>query len=42
MTYKIDLARCFIHKTFKISSSYITFHNKLEKGKILLKKNMYK
>ena len=28
--------RCLIHRAFKISSSYIIFHNELEKMKILL------
>ena len=41
MTYKIGLIRCLIHRAFKISSSYIIFHNELEKIKILLQKNMY-
>ena len=29
------------NRAFKISSSYIIFHNELEKIKILLQKNMY-
>ena len=33
--------RCLIHRAFKISSSYIIFHNELEKIKILLPKNMH-
>ena len=41
MSYKIGLIRCLIHRAFKISSSYIIFHNELEKIKILLQKNMY-
>ena len=41
MTYKIGLIRCLIHRVFKISSSYIIFHNELEKIKILLQRNMY-
>ena len=41
MCYKIGLVRCLIHRAFKISSSYIIFHNELEKVKILLQKNMY-
>ena len=41
MSYKIGLIRCLIHTAFKISSSYIIFHNKLEKIKILLQNNMY-
>ena len=40
MSYKIGLVRCLIHRAFKISSSYIIFHNELEKVKILLQKNM--
>ena len=41
MSYKIGLVRCLIHRTFKINSSYIIFHNALEKIKMLLQKNMY-
>ena len=41
MSYKIGLARCCIQKPFKSSSSYIIFHNELEKIKTLLQKNMY-
>ena len=41
MSYKIGLVRCLIHRPFKISSSYITFHSELEKIKILLQKNIY-
>ena len=41
INYKIGLVRCLIFRAFKISSSYIIFHNKLEKIKILLQKNMY-
>ena len=41
MSYKIGLVRCLIHRAFKISSSYIAFHNELEKVKILLEKSMY-
>ena len=41
ISYKIGLVRCFIHRAFKISSSYIPFHNEVEKVKILLEKNMY-
>ena len=41
MSYKIGLVKCLIHRAFKISSSYIIFHNELEKVKILLQKNMY-
>ena len=41
MSYKIGLVRCLIRRAFKISSSYIAFHNELEKVKILLEKSMY-
>ena len=41
ISYKIGLVRCLIYRAFKISSSYIIFHNKLEKVKILLQKIMY-
>ena len=41
MSYKIGLIRCLTHRAFKISSSYIIFHNELEKIKVLLQKNMY-
>ena len=41
MSYKIGLIRFLIHRAFKISGSYIIFHNELEKIKILLQKNMY-
>ena len=41
MSYKIGLVRCLINRAFKISSSYIVFHNELEKVKILLQRNMY-
>ena len=41
MSYKISFVRCLIHRTFKISISYIIFYNRLEKVKILLQKNMY-
>ena len=41
ISYKIGLVRCLIYRAFKISSSYIIFHDKLEKVKILLQKNMY-
>ena len=42
LSYKIGLIRCLIHKAFNISSSYIIFHNELEKIKIFLQKNMYR
>ena len=38
MSYKIGLIRCLIQRAFKISSSYIIFHNELEKIKILSQK----
>ena len=41
ISYKIGLVRCLIYRAFKISSSYIIFHNELEKVKILLQKNTY-
>ena len=41
MSYKIGLVRCLINRALKINSSYIIFHNELEKVKILLQKNMY-
>ena len=41
MSYKIRLVRCLIHIDFKISSSYIIFHNELKKIEIWLQKNMY-
>ena len=41
ISYKIGLVRCLIYKAFKISSSYIIFHNELENVKILLQKNIY-
>ena len=42
MNNKIDLVQCLIHRAFKVSSSYIIFHNDLEKIKVLLQKNMYR
>ena len=41
ISYKIGLVRYLIYRAFKISSSYIIFHNELEKVKILLQKNIY-
>ena len=41
MSYKIGLVKCLIHRAFKISSSYIIFHNELEKVKLSLQKNMH-
>ena len=41
ITYKIGLIRCLIQRAFKISSSYIIFHNELENIKMLLQTNMY-
>ena len=40
-SYKTGFVRCLIYRAFKISSSYIIFHNELEKAKILLQKSMY-
>ena len=36
MSSEIDLVRCLIHRAFRINSSYIIFHDKLEKIKFLL------
>ena len=41
MSYEFGLVRCLIHRAFKISRSYIIFHNELEKIRILLRENMY-
>ena len=41
ISYKTGFVRCLIYRAFKISSSYIIFHNELEKAKILLQKSMY-
>ena len=41
ISYKIGLVRGLMYRAFKISSSYIIFHNELEKVKILLQKNIY-
>ena len=38
MSYKIGLIRCLTHRAFKISSSYIIFHNELEKKKFYYRK----
>ena len=40
MSYKSYLVRYLIHRAFKIGSSYIILHKKLEKIKRLLQKNM--
>ena len=40
-SYKIGLIKCFAHRAFKISSSYIIFHNEINKIKNILQKNMY-
>ena len=40
-SYKIGLIKCLVHGVFKISSSYIIFHNKINKIKNILQKNMY-
>ena len=41
MSYEFGLVRCLLHRAFKISRSYIIFHNELEKIRILLRENMY-
>ena len=38
ISFKIDLVRCLICRTFKISSSCIIFHNELEKVKFYCRK----
>ena len=40
-SYKIGLIKCLIHKAFKIRSSYLVLHNKINKIKNILQKNMY-
>ena len=40
-SYKIGFIKCFIHRGLKISSSYVTFHNKINKIKNVLQKNMH-
>ena len=40
-SYKIGLIKCLVHRAFKISSSYIIFHNEINKIKNILPKNMY-
>ena len=40
-SYKIGLIKCLVHRAFKISSSYIIFHNEINKIKNILEKNMY-
>ena len=41
MSYKISPEICLLHRAFKISNSYIIFHNELDKTKILqLKKHV--
>ena len=39
--YKIDLIHCLIHRAFKISSSYLIFHDAINKIKNISQKNMY-
>ena len=41
MSYKVGLIKSLTQRAFKVSSSYIIFHNELEKTKILLQKKMY-
>ena len=40
-SYKIGLIKCLVHRAFKISSSYIIFHNEINKIKNILQKNTY-
>ena len=40
-SYKIGLINCLIHRAFKISSSYLVFHDKINKINNILLKNMY-
>ena len=40
-SYKIGLIKFLVHRAFKISSSYIIFHNEVNKIKNILQKNMY-
>ena len=40
-SYKIGLIKYFIHSVFKISSSYIVFHNEINKIKNILEKNAH-
>ena len=37
-TYKIGLIKCLVHRAFKISSSYVIFHNEINKIKNILQK----
>ena len=37
---KIGLTKCFIHRAFKISGSYLIFHNEIKKVKNILQKNI--
>ena len=41
-SYKIGLIKCFIHRAFKISLSYMIFHSEINKIKNILQKNMYR
>ena len=40
-SYKVGLIKCLVHRAFKISSSYIIFHNEINKIKNILQKNMH-
>ena len=40
-SYKIGLINCLIHRAFNISSSYLIFHDEINKIKNVLQKNMY-
>ena len=40
-SYKIGPIKCSIHRAFKISSSYIIFHNEINKIENILQKNLY-
>ena len=38
---KIGLIKCLTHRAFKISNSYVIFHNEINKIKNILQKNIY-
>ena len=38
---KIGFTKCFIHRAFKISGSYLIFHNDINKVKNTLQKSIY-
>ena len=40
-SYKIGPIKCLTHRAFKISSSYMIFHNEINKTKSVLQKNLY-